>query len=532
MVYRGKPSRGCDTCRKSHKKCDEKRPECSRCVKLQRTCAGYRDLSGLMFCDETSKTQQKIRRRHTSAQGSQCTLAPDITFTVIPTGDSLFTWRTPKISTYSMSPSMLDFAICHFYHANLNNLSDKDPVHKLHTLLPALYAQSRPGSALSLATEAISYAASSRLAREAKLLSRKRYVQAINALKEAIQDPEEVSSDHTLYSILLLSGYETTVWGSGETPAWGAHVDGAAAVMKLRTENKLHTSVSRSLFFFIKKSVVISHMQISRPVDKTFTELDVTTLWHDSLEDQLISIVAAIPQLQHTGMDLFTQPESTSKSDISEFMASARILHRDLSDWAIKAIDRWSYSTATNASHASGTEFSPSEIHRYPDFYIARVWNFYRVSRLIILSLLIRATSWWLHVLSETVPDGFDVAKFKARSLCLVDEICASVPFLLGQDLSKMKLPATNSWETGQHSSSSKSVLPKSTSLTGVGSFSLMWPLHVACSASSVPTAQREWMRAQLQVIAERGESRAHSVRAMESQTLLGGTENFQFDCV
>ncbi|KAH7127954.1 C6 zinc finger protein [Dactylonectria estremocensis] len=532
MVYRGRPSRGCENCRKVHKKCDEKKPECSRCVKMQKPCSGYRDLSTLMFCDETSKTQQKIQRQHMPIQGSQQMLSPNVTFTVIPTQESSFTRKISKIPAYSISPSLQDFAIYHFYHANLNNLSDQDPVYHLHTLLPALYAQSRSGSALSLATEAISYASSSKLVPEATQLSRKRYGKAIKALKVALQDPVEVSSDQTLYAILLLSGYETTVWDSNEPPAWGAHVDGAAAVMKLRTKNKLHTSVSRSLFFFIKKSVVLSHMQISQPVDKTFTELDATTFWHGSLEDELIAIAAAIPQLQHTGIKLFTQPQSTNKIDIEEFMFFARTLDCELSDWATEAMNSWSYSAATNANRGAGPEYSPCEIHRYLDFYIARVWNFYRVSRLIILSLLIRATSWWSHVLSETPRDGFDVTKFETLSLHLVDEICASVPFLMGKDLSKMKLPATNRRDKENYSEFTKSGMPENTRLLGIGSFSLLWPLHVACSASSVPTVQREWMRTQLQVIAERGEPRAHSVRATESQTLLGAAENFQFDCV
>ncbi|KAH6971224.1 hypothetical protein BKA56DRAFT_636125 [Ilyonectria sp. MPI-CAGE-AT-0026] len=487
-----------------------------------------------MFCDETSKTQQKIRQRDASSQGSYRTSAANIALTDALTPGRSFTGSIYRIPVYSMRPSMEDFAICNFYHATLESLSDKDPVRYLHTLLPNLYSQSRPGSALCLAAEAISYAASSRLVQEATPLSRKRYVQAIKALNNALQDPKEVNSDQALYAILLLCGYETMVWSSSEPPEWRAHVDGAAAVVKLRTENKLHTSVSHSMFFFIKKSVVISHLQIPRPVDKIFTEPDATTFLHDSLEDQLISISAAMPKLQHIGIGLFTQLRYTSKSDIEIFMSSARTLDCQLSDWATKAMDSWPYSTATNVSRIARPEFSPYEIHRYPDFYIARVWNFYRVSRLIILSLLIRAASWWLRVSPEPLPDYFDVLKGEARSRSLVDEICASVPFLLGNDLSRMKLPGTRTWrqQEQEHPGSTRSTPAKKAGVKGIGSFSLIWPLHVACSASSVPEIQREWMRTQLRLIAERGESGAHFVSATESQTLLGGAENFQFDCV
>jgi hypothetical protein len=174
----------------TNEKCDEKRPECSRCLKMQRTCPGYRDQSDLMFRDETFKTQQRVRQRRAPPHGS---------------------YPGSKISVYSMYPSMQDFAVCHFYHTTMENLSDEDPVRSLHTLLPSLFADSQPGSPLCLATEAISYAASSRLVQEAMQLSRKRYVQAIKAIGKAIQDPTEVSNDQTLYAILLLCGYEVSL---------------------------------------------------------------------------------------------------------------------------------------------------------------------------------------------------------------------------------------------------------------------------------------------------------------------------------
>jgi hypothetical protein len=107
-------------------------------------------------------------------------------------------------------PPMQDVVVCHFYHTTLETLSDKDPVRFLHSQLPNLYSRSDPGSAIRLATEAISYAASTKLMQEAALLSRKKYIQAIKAIGNAIQDPIKVENDQTLYAVLLLSGYEVS----------------------------------------------------------------------------------------------------------------------------------------------------------------------------------------------------------------------------------------------------------------------------------------------------------------------------------
>lgn len=63
MVFRGRPSRGCEFCRKACVKCDEKTPSCCRCYRLRKTCTGYRKLDGLMLLDETEKTKSNYWRR-------------------------------------------------------------------------------------------------------------------------------------------------------------------------------------------------------------------------------------------------------------------------------------------------------------------------------------------------------------------------------------------------------------------------------------------------------------------------------------
>lgn len=159
-----------------------------------------------MFRDESSRTQARFRQWHarTSAREDSA-VSPLRTARFLP-------WVLGSPFSQSvLSSSEEETVICHFYHTILHNLSPEDPVHFLHTQLPSLYGKSRTGCALRLATEAISYASSSRLFPEAALISRKRYVRAVQALGQAIQDPTEAASDHTLYAALLLSGYEARV---------------------------------------------------------------------------------------------------------------------------------------------------------------------------------------------------------------------------------------------------------------------------------------------------------------------------------
>ncbi|KAK3997350.1 hypothetical protein QBC44DRAFT_93408 [Cladorrhinum sp. PSN332] len=61
MVYCGKASQGCQSCRTRRIKCDKVRPQCAQCVRVGKQCPGYRDQLSLMFRDESSKV---IKRAH------------------------------------------------------------------------------------------------------------------------------------------------------------------------------------------------------------------------------------------------------------------------------------------------------------------------------------------------------------------------------------------------------------------------------------------------------------------------------------
>jgi hypothetical protein len=268
-------------------------------------------------------------------------------------------------------------------------------------------------------------------------------------------------------------------------------------------------------------------MQICRPIDEIFSVSDLTASSHKSPEDHLISKAAKIPNLQYRSNRLFTQTQGASKGDVENLFNSARVLDREIADWARTLPTTWSYSTAMNIDNITNSKFTPRQVHRYPDFYIARVWNFYRVSRLIVQSVLLRTTS-WMSILMD--PNEFNEGrKADGSSIELVNDICASVPFLMGHDLSKIKIAATSGGIRQERPSWSGT---KQSGSTHTGRFSLIWPLYIACSTSSVPEAQRDWMRMQLRLLAEHGVTQAHFACLTKSQILLGGADDVRFDCV
>jgi hypothetical protein len=50
--------------------------------------------------------------------------------------------------------------------------------------------------------------------------------------------------------------FKTIMFDSKALLAWGAHVDGAAALVKMRGYEALSSPVSRSIFFFVRKNIV------------------------------------------------------------------------------------------------------------------------------------------------------------------------------------------------------------------------------------------------------------------------------------
>ncbi|KAE8379369.1 hypothetical protein BDV26DRAFT_259676 [Aspergillus bertholletiae] len=71
MVYCGRPSASCGNCRAKKKRCDKAVPGCGQCQRTGRECPGYRDLTSLIFRDESSHVINKVQARITKRDASR-----------------------------------------------------------------------------------------------------------------------------------------------------------------------------------------------------------------------------------------------------------------------------------------------------------------------------------------------------------------------------------------------------------------------------------------------------------------------------
>jgi len=88
--------------------------------------------------------------------------------------------------------------------------------------------------------------------------ARYQYTKALQATNNALRSPVHVKKDSTLTAIMVLSIFETiTGCNQRSLQAWAEHVNGAAALLKLRGRDQLNTPRGRRMFIQVASSLQI-----------------------------------------------------------------------------------------------------------------------------------------------------------------------------------------------------------------------------------------------------------------------------------
>lgn len=142
----------------------------------------------------------------------------------------------------------------------------------------------------------------------------------------------------------------------------------------------------------------------------------------------------------------------------------------------------------------------PSNVHVYHDIWVASLWNHYRFARIRLLETLVDCES---RLGSPGNPETRLQESSSSRRnwnetiVKMVDDICASVPFLMG-DIDV------------------QGNLNRGSSGIALGGYSLLWPLHVASSARIIGADQKAWIKGRLRHLGTvMGINQAHLLAAM-----------------
>ncbi|KZF21817.1 hypothetical protein L228DRAFT_269271 [Xylona heveae TC161] len=491
MVYCGKPSGACQTCKNRRIKCDEARPACSQCRKSKRQCPGYKSSTDLIFRDETQATERRAQLRlastnarrplpgaKPSAQGSVRDPAAPQSSSAGSLFDDAGTssgesstnqtslvaardrhWSSPSSNSSASSSSSSWWTAADAFSV-LYQVPGQPAEHQALTfffsscILPTtirereadrgflqhvlpVYNQVSTGSALSLATAATAFAVLGNrpgqrgLAREARV----RYGEALALVNQAIRDPVQAKSDALLLCVLLFGLYEATTCTSQSITSFDHHLDGAVALIKYRGKEQTKNPHSLKLFLYIREQMLANCIQKAKPLD------DFPFDWGEyppeaNVSNELTAIARNIPNLRIQANGLLSEirtPQVVAR--VRELLSAAQALDAEIAFWADSLPPEWCYHTVLRVKEppedTEDAEVYAGDVDAYPDVWVANFWNSYRCHRIFILEVKLRCLMWLAAPNKPspmTFPDIVPTLKYASQ---MVQGICSSVPYCL-----------------------------------------------------------------------------------------------------
>ncbi|KAF2193113.1 hypothetical protein K469DRAFT_693169 [Zopfia rhizophila CBS 207.26] len=256
MVFTGKPSRGCITCKKRRIKCDETRPICQRCAKRKVECA-WKDEWASMVRHQEEWAQGKVAKRvervaeKRRERDRQLTSSSTTSSNVMASNLLAIT----LLKQCQIGPEV--FAINRFYNGYVFT-SGTCPF--LYRVAP-LYQSQIPNS-LHNAVPAVALASSAKQLGRHDLMAEahRHYGRALRNLAKSLSNPELAKNDATLLTVFFLGLYEfiTTDRLPGFTSPWHSHGPGRLALLRLRGKEQLHTKLGRNLFTLLYHEQLMS----------------------------------------------------------------------------------------------------------------------------------------------------------------------------------------------------------------------------------------------------------------------------------
>ena len=455
MVYCGKLSKACLSCRKRKLLCDLRPEGCSQCSRAHLACTGYRDISAVRIRDETTAVHQRVARRTSAA---------------CPTVQSL------------------DVSLCHrakeiFYQ----NYVDGET--KCYSFMEHYYSPAAKDEHLIKSIDAVSlaYLNSQKRCDSAQAEARRQYVDALKFTSKALQSPEMATKDSTMLSILLLDLYEKI---SSKEPqydgAWAAHIKGALSLVRLRGDEQYHSPDGLRMLARLSTNIMISCVAGDRAVPEEVVALRAAITspfaeppdpkWRES--ELMVEYARLRNQVKH---NLLSN---------NEIFQAAMDLDTQLSTFSQQMNPSWQHETvyvgAKSAHHYEAYHYI------YPDEHIAQMWNVLRLTRILLCELIfLRCPKPPIHPPSDSGQSSLEYYYATTTIDQMSREICATVPqYISGLASFRRKdTKCTNLLPVAPVRDARMSLAQQPNTKLQVPCYRLIFPLYVAAQS---PTASKE----------------------------------------
>ncbi|KAF2095425.1 hypothetical protein NA57DRAFT_79152 [Rhizodiscina lignyota] len=477
MVYTGQPSKACGLCRFRKIKCDEKRPECTQCIRLKAKCPGYRDPLDLKFKDQGKVIEQRMNRRQQLEASSSASIsfaAPEASSTVLSNSSRRVDRQAPSLTVQRVSPSIealvTPFFFSYFFADDAVN------GRLLIPCLPRTMREAEKDDALSLAISCVGHAVLSnvRSSPQEIMASRQTYANAVRLTSAALQEPASCNAYNMIMTIILLAMFEViTCQDPQSMQAWHSHLEGAVALLNLQGSSLVKDRSGVNLFMQLRSQILVRCAQGSTPIPTPIAKwarrlkklMGPDELIYTQLSDHMDRFVNVRASLLN--LDYLNSP-----STVSALLS----IDQDLDRWAASLPGSWQYETHTTAPNE---DFFDATYHKYPSYSIALAWNDYRAIRLVLCDTL------FLHFNSRiAMGKHIGFPELLAQRDRVIEttrrisrDICYSVPYFLGRT---------------SHPYTAKPT---------VGGVQIMWGLFVTACQLCNPDHQRMWALKKLESI-------------------------------
>jgi hypothetical protein len=445
MVNKGR-SGGCNTCRRRRVKCDETRPACQACQRGARECEGYdRPAPGLKFRDQSTKYGGKPKpARNPPKLDDGQGLAKDNTLT--PEGGSC---QSPAVLDANQgdpdeTQKALSFFLTYVAGGGRNVTSSRG---FFEVIEPAM-ADEPEGSPLRLAVVAVATKLWGMIQLRENRVPHPPFVSACRRLQAAIEDPVEKTREGTVMAALVLQFYENLSAVFGLQRAEHTHFAGAGALLNVHAvagvESKYRSFIIGDLLHTEVSHAIRSKARVSASM-YSWLQGDLLATMQKNLSMQLDMIGVSVAHHQHRFAEFVPMSSSISTSFVlEEWWAEIRETEFKLHQWLEIVPDSWQPTRRWAVHDLDPSIFTFSgACDIYPSAQVASIWNVFRGYRLILLKIKLAL----LHIKPSlaTVPRvasswGFaavateDANCYDHEVSCLVDFICNSVPFYLGNN--------------------------------------------------------------------------------------------------
>ncbi|KAJ6157704.1 hypothetical protein N7470_005296 [Penicillium chermesinum] len=474
MVYSGKPSAGCQNCRKRHIKCDEARPHCKACTKTGRSCPGYKHPFDVVLRDQTSFfiAPSPTGVRLSPSPNGKCDASqpwrdPNSTASKKSTGSSVSLVKERPPADYwprYQSPNDLYLPLESnvlplFFNSYLYLPKDPHVRNGFMEFLPNVYAEAKTDSHLHSATMAVAFFAVAAWTGQSSLLklSEKYFTKALPKLRDAlISEVINEEYDLILTSILLLSTYEVlslmllaaicfrlmreikefAAMKDSVFPA-KAHLKGAVALINSNKRAPAHQTASTFPLYqavqthIIKTTRGLASPMVPKPEIWPLAQVNPTP----SPRNFLSTAASALVELRQAWDEVnVRQPD---ESDLISLLNKATQVDIGLISWSYWLPAHWLPQRATIIPPSvRGAGIYRNRCDCYNDMWIGSTWNTYRDCRMLVQSIMLNC----FRLLPSKDPDGVKSAQAQSTLRSLADDVCASVPYFLGSQVRSVRM--------------------------------------------------------------------------------------------